>query len=60
MAVKLLVPWLGFKPGDIMDRGDATDIKLIAAGKAERVTVQRETVEKAVIRPKEKRDGRNI
>jgi hypothetical protein len=59
MAVKLLVPWLGFKPGDIIDRGEATDIKLLAAKKAERVTVKREPVEKAVIRPKEVRNGRN-
>jgi hypothetical protein len=55
MAVKLLVPWLGFKPGDIVDRGEATDAKLLAAGKVERVTMKRETAEKAVIRPKEKR-----
>jgi hypothetical protein len=55
MAVKLLVPWLNLKPGDIVDRGEATDIKLLASGKAERVTVKRETVERAVVRPKEKR-----
>lgn len=55
MAVKLLVPWLGLKPGDIVDRGEATDAKLLATKKAERVTVVRETVERAVIRPKGKR-----
>lgn len=55
MAVKLVVPWLDLKPGDIVDRGEATDLKLLAAKKAERVTVKRETVERAVIRPKEKR-----
>jgi hypothetical protein len=55
MAVKLLVPWLGLQPGDVVDRGEATDAKLLAAKKAERVTAKREAVERAVIRPKEKR-----
>jgi len=57
MAVKLLVPWLNLKPGDIVDRGEATDIKLLALGKAEKVASRH--VEKAVVRPKETRDGRN-
>jgi len=55
MAVRLLVPWLSFKPGDVVDRGEALDLKLLKTGKGERVTVVRETVERAVIRPKEKR-----
>jgi hypothetical protein len=37
MAVQMLVPWLSYKPGDIVDLSAAVDEKLILAGKAERV-----------------------
>jgi hypothetical protein len=56
MAVMLLVPWMGFHPGDVVDRGEPLDLKLVRLGLGERVTVVRDAVEKAVIRPKEKRD----
>jgi len=56
MAVRLLVPWMGFRPGDVVDRGEPLDLKLLRLGIGERVTVTRDTVEKAVIRPKEKRN----
>jgi hypothetical protein len=56
MAVRLLVPWMGYRPGDVVDRGEPLDVKLLREGKGERVTVVRDTVERAVIRPKEKRN----
>lgn len=58
MAVRLLVPCLGFKAGDILDRGEASDAKWIASGKAEKV-IQPQAVERATIRPKEKRTHGN-
>jgi len=51
MAVKLLVPWLDFKPGDVVDRGEATDVKLISIGFAEKIHKQADR------QPKEKRNG---
>jgi hypothetical protein len=41
MAVQMLVPWLGYKPGDIVELGEAVDIKLILSGKAEKPITRR-------------------
>jgi hypothetical protein len=50
MAVKLLVPRLGFEAGDILDRGEASDAKWIASGLA--VKVQEAPKEKRAKSPK--------
>ena len=55
MAVKLTVPWMGLRPGDVLDRGEKLDLKLLKLGVGKRVTVIDDTVEKAVNRPREKR-----
>jgi hypothetical protein len=56
MAVKLLAPWHDLVPGDVVDRGNATDEKLLKMGIAERIAVH-PAMEKAVRQPKEKRNG---
>jgi hypothetical protein len=57
MAIKLLVPWWTYPPGHVLDLGDAFDEKMIAKGKAEKVAGSKPKIERAVIRPKETRDG---
>ena len=55
MAARLLVPWMGFHPGDVVDRGEELDDKLIGQGIAERVEIVSKSVERAAYRPKDKR-----
>jgi hypothetical protein len=47
MAVRLLVPRLGFEAGDILDRGEASDAKWIASGLAEKVREEAPKTERA-------------
>jgi len=54
MAVRLLVPWFGFKPGDVVDRGEPLEQKLLKEKKGERVTIISDTAGKATTRPKGK------
>ena len=56
MAIRLLVPWWTYSPGHILDLGEAFDAKMIAKGKAKKVVGEKPKVEKAVGRPKEKRN----
>ena len=55
MAVRMLVPWLGYKPGDTVDMGAAVDEKLILSGKAEPAAAQFHDVKKAAKGQREKR-----
>lgn len=57
MAVKLLAPWHDLAPGAVVDRGEATDAKLITMGIAEKVVSPSTPIERAVRQPKEKRNG---
>lgn len=57
MAIRLLVPWWTYQPGHILALGDAFDAKMIAKGKAEKVVGDKPKIERAVIKPKELRDG---
>jgi hypothetical protein len=58
MAVKLLVPWMGLCPGDVVDRGEALDVKLLAQSFGVRVTVS-PFVEKAKAeKPKDQINGK--
>lgn len=54
MAVQMLVPWLGYKPGDIVDLGEAVDEKLIRLGKAEKPIARRHDATKATEGRKDK------
>jgi hypothetical protein len=56
MAIRLLVPWWNHLPGDVVELGEAFDAKMIAKGKGEKVVTPK--MERAVIKPKEVRDGR--
>jgi hypothetical protein len=51
MAVKLTLPWLRYRPGQIVDLGAAVDEKLIRLGRAEKVAA---SVSKKAERPKGK------
>ena len=55
MAVQMLVPWLSYKPGDIVDLGEAVDIKLILSGKAEKPIARRRDAGQATEGQREKR-----
>ena len=67
MKVVILVPWLSHKPGDVVDMGPEVHQKLVAKGKASFVDAEDEepsgaeappAYEKAVTKPREKRNGR--
>jgi hypothetical protein len=59
MAVRLLVPWFGFKPGDAVERGPEFDEKAVKSGAGERVTITITPIKAAMAeRPKGKRDER--
>lgn len=51
--ILLMVPFGKYLEGAIIERGEALEAKLIADKKAVKVERKRDSVERAVIRPKE-------
>jgi hypothetical protein len=54
MAIKLSSPWMGLCPGDVVDRGNALDEKLLAQGFGVRVKVVPVEEKAKADKPKEK------
>jgi hypothetical protein len=54
--ILLMVPWGRFPEGTVLERGEVLEYRLIAEKKAIRVVPRRDPVERAVIRPKERRN----